>query len=520
MSGIGISTGHDPYNRTLAQNTVNFDAIQAIGADTIRITCEWSTVEATEGVFDWTIPDELFDLADARNLEVLFILLGTPSWARTGGEPTNTYPPTDPSDFAPFCTAAAARYKSRGGGCHLWEVWNEPNSVFGFGTAPNTIPQYVALLNVAYTAIKAEDAASTIIVGGIAAGGIENSTGGINLDTLWLQEAYDAGITGNYDAIGYHPYAKGQDPANPTPTGEATGQNLVTNGTFDQNINNWFGDSAIISRVTSPVRSGSGALSIAMTGGQFSGAHFVTTISGVTPGTEYLAQAWVQASTPGDVTCTIRWYAADGSTIIGFFTGFATAATTTNWRLVTARATAPALAAFASTRINDPGLTPAGRTIFVDDVALNIASDTTDGWNRLGLMRSVMDANGDPGVPMWITEVGQATGTSALAVDEATQALYLQHAFDRWRGVSRLPRIYIHQDIDNGSNPAVESQNYGMSRADHSRKPAFDVFLTNTLFAPPGGGGFGALMSDAHFERYEVAGKWQRVKRVKIPTRS
>lgn len=34
-----------------------------------------------------------------------------------------------------------------------------------------------------------------------------------------------------------------------------------------------------------------------------------------------------------------------------------------------------------------------------------------------------------------------------------------------------------------------------------------------------GGGGHGALMSGAFFERYEVAGKWRGVKRVKIPTR-
>lgn len=31
----------------------------------------------------------------------------------------------------------------------------------------------------------------------------------------------------------------------------------------------------------------------------------------------------------------------------------------------------------------------------------------------------------------------------------------------------------------------------------------------------PGGGGYGALMSDSHFQRYKVAGAWSRVKRVK-----
>ena len=40
-----------------------------------------------------------------------------------------------------------------------------------------------------------------------------------------------------------------------------------------------------------------------------------------------------------------------------------------------------------------------------------------------------------------------------------------------------------------------------------------------TVTYGPGGGGHGAVMSNAFFERYEVAGKWRGVKRVKISTR-
>lgn len=61
------------------------------------------------------------------------------------------------------------------------------------------------------------------------------------------------------------------------------------------------------------------------------------------------------------------------------------------------------------------------------------------------------------------------------------------------------------------------------------------VFLPDTLIYPsglcyvpyvpppvdygPGGGGHGALMNNEFFERYEVAGKWRGVKRVKVSTR-
>lgn len=45
------------------------------------------------------------------------------------------------------------------------------------------------------------------------------------------------------------------------------------------------------------------------------------------------------------------------------------------------------------------------------------------------------------------------------------------------------------------------------------------ICATPPLNYGPGGGGHGALMSREHFERYEVAGKWRGVKRVKISTR-
>lgn len=450
-----------------------------MGADVVRITCEWSTVQPTNAsTFDWTIPDMLFDAADALGLRVLFILLGTPGWARTAGESSNAYPPTDVTTFGPFCTAAVKRYKGRGiKGCHEWEIWNEPNGSFGFGATSYAPSKYASLLAVAYAAIKAADPAALVITGGVDGGaGAENFSGnGSDLDTHWIANQYAAGWKGHFDVLAVHPYAKAQDPASTVNTGLPTGGNLVGNGTFDTDASGWFGDNATIARVTSPTRSGAGSLQVTITGATFPGCHYQGSLVTTVPGTNYLGQAWVQGNVGDTVHLTLNWLQSDGSTGISFTQGYDVTLTTNGWQLITARGLAPALAARCRVAVNDSAGSPIGHVFYVDDVTLNVATPTSHGWNHISQIRALMIANSDP-KPIWVTEVGQSSGTSAQSVAEATQATYIANMISRLRGLPYVERLYLHQDIDSGTDTTVDSQNFGLTHTDGSPKPAFAAF--------------------------------------------
>ena len=97
-----------------------------VGAGWVRTFVRWDQVEpAGPGRWDSAqigALDELVNGARARNMKVLVVVVGTPSWA--SGSSDSLVPPRDPADFARFVGAMTARYKGR---IAAWEIWNEPD---------------------------------------------------------------------------------------------------------------------------------------------------------------------------------------------------------------------------------------------------------------------------------------------------------------------------------------------------------------------------------------------------------
>jgi hypothetical protein len=110
---------HAPQGADLA---VLFDAAKDARIGWVRIDFAWSAVEKSAGVFDFSVYDAIAAAAAARGLSVYATIGSTPAWATDG--PAGTGVPRFASDFAAFCTRAAARY---GAGIAAWSFWNEPN---------------------------------------------------------------------------------------------------------------------------------------------------------------------------------------------------------------------------------------------------------------------------------------------------------------------------------------------------------------------------------------------------------
>jgi polysaccharide biosynthesis protein PslG len=101
-------------------------------------------------------------------------------------------------------------------------------------------------------------------------------------------------------------------------------------------------------------------------------------------------------------------------------------------------------------------------------------------------VREVMVGHGDP-KPLWLTEFGWSTcdrrsGPSwDRCVDQQTQALYLEQAYDQMRHWSYVPVGVWYSLKNTSSDSSSRVDNYGLLRADHLLKPSYPVFALSTL---------------------------------------
>jgi hypothetical protein len=182
---------------------------RSLHAKAIRIELAWAVLQPDgPGAIDarsLVYLDRLLADASSSGIAVIALVDGTPCWASSapaelrggcqarGQGAANSWPPSDPADFAALVGALAARYGSK---LTALEVWNEPDQANErYFAGPNKPQRYAALLKAGYTAIK--QAAPSIKV---LAGSLVGSNG------IFLRELYAAGIKGYYDGLAVHFY--------------------------------------------------------------------------------------------------------------------------------------------------------------------------------------------------------------------------------------------------------------------------------------------------------------------------
>jgi hypothetical protein len=200
----GFASGFKLVYESDAEFARDMDAMRDSGAKWIRFDMAWSSIEGTQGRYDWSKVDRMVDGALARGMHPLGILTYTPTWARPAGTDDKYGPTTDAARtaFGALAKAAAARYANR---MNTWEIWNEPNIV-NFWTPKPDASAYAKLLHAASVAIRSVDANATIISGGLAPA--PDSSDGTRVKPLtFLTAAYNAGIGPDITGVGIHPYS-------------------------------------------------------------------------------------------------------------------------------------------------------------------------------------------------------------------------------------------------------------------------------------------------------------------------
>ena len=246
--------------RWRADRQALLDEAVAAGATVVRTTIEWARVAPTAPAkpgdpFDPALRlddvDELVRNAQARGVEVMFTIWGTPGWAN-GGAGENRLP-TRLADLTAFARAVASRYSGRHAGfpfVRYFSVWNEPNleqflapqfDRRGRSLSPSL---YARLYRAAAAGIAAGNPDALLAAGETSARGRDHPSDGR------VQESHSPGRFAQllarvrprvrFDAWAHHPY-----PTAPhlPPTQHARWPNVTLLGLprFGRALDRWFG---------------------------------------------------------------------------------------------------------------------------------------------------------------------------------------------------------------------------------------------------------------------------------------
>lgn len=145
---------------------------------------EWAYVERVKGQPDWAEVDRMVDASMQAGINLLFSVLGSPTWARADGR--HNGPPDNLADLASFMGQLAARYQ---GQVRAYEVWNEQNFAREWGGGRINAGEYVELLKLVYPAIKTADPAAVVVSGALTPNGFTDPNIALD-DALYLDQMY------------------------------------------------------------------------------------------------------------------------------------------------------------------------------------------------------------------------------------------------------------------------------------------------------------------------------------------
>ena len=197
------------------------DTAKAAGITSVDVEVVWRKVDQGDAggerrTYDWSDIDRLVQGAEARGMEVTFLLLQTPDWVHPDLEQTEpdwqarafTAPKGEAElqHWSNFVGDVVGRYKGR---VSHYEIWNEPNHPFFWQPEPGPA-EYAALLRAAYLSAKAADPEATVVFGGLS----RNDLGYLNEFYRTVKASYPDAADQKYyfDVLDVHPYSSNRSP--------------------------------------------------------------------------------------------------------------------------------------------------------------------------------------------------------------------------------------------------------------------------------------------------------------------
>jgi hypothetical protein len=205
---VGVSADTQGWG---SQMGARQDAVSGLGVKWLREEFSWRVVQPSAGTWDWSRYDQLLVSAAQHGDTVLPVLISTPSWA---GPTANTIP-SDPSAYAAFVAAVAARYGPGGSfwGAHqdlasfaprTFELWNEPYYP-AFSNGDIDPGRYARLVKAAGSAGHAANGQAKFLM----AAETDVRPTATNQWVSWTDAMYQAvpDLNNYFDAVAVHPYS-------------------------------------------------------------------------------------------------------------------------------------------------------------------------------------------------------------------------------------------------------------------------------------------------------------------------
>jgi hypothetical protein len=165
-----------------------YGALRATDASVMRTGVDWAQIapdgpappsgfhaaDPNDPHYRWSNLDAIVRAGAAHHQQILVDIWNAPSWAKGPGTPGSEVfeGAWNPSlaDYTAFLHALAVRYSGRFDGLpriRYWEPWDEPNLPYWF-PVPNPVTEYRALLDRAYSVLKAVNRDNEVVFGGLA----------------------------------------------------------------------------------------------------------------------------------------------------------------------------------------------------------------------------------------------------------------------------------------------------------------------------------------------------------------
>ncbi len=156
------------------------------GVGWVRMDFLWNDLEPEAGRFDFARYDATVNALSKNGVSVLGLLCYNAGWSN---KKWNAAP--DRARFVAYAQATVRHFKDR---VRHWEVWNEPD-VATYWDPQDGMKSYGALLRETVAAIRKEDPAARVLMGGLA------TPAGDALDRLYREAGKEA-----FDAVNIHPF--------------------------------------------------------------------------------------------------------------------------------------------------------------------------------------------------------------------------------------------------------------------------------------------------------------------------
>jgi hypothetical protein len=162
---LGLCEDYPEETTTAAIYEGDFQLLNELGIDYLRISFGWDAIETAEDEYDWLFWDDFVETAvDKYGVTLIPYIAYTPRWNATDQRDAYFWrsPSVDYDEFGEFVFDLVTRYKDR---IKSWELWNEPDiEWYWTGSAED----FARFIKVGAEAVRRADPEATVVLAGLA----------------------------------------------------------------------------------------------------------------------------------------------------------------------------------------------------------------------------------------------------------------------------------------------------------------------------------------------------------------